>query len=217
MGIKSWQLEQRLGLPLAAKEILSSQRIRSWYDHWFGRVYVSFSGGKDSTVLLHLARKLYPNVEAVFIDTGLEFPEIREFVKTIDNVTWIKPKMSFRAVLEKYGYPVVSKQQAQYIHEYTHSKSEKLKDIRLNGNKWGMGKISKKWLYLLKAPFKISHKCCDVMKKNPAKKYEKETGEKVILGTMTKESYERKMRYLQTGCNAFNQKRPTSTPLAFWT
>ena len=57
-----WQLKQMQSLPLEAKIIKSQQRIREWYEHWDGDVYVSFSGGKDSTVLLHLVRELYPDV-----------------------------------------------------------------------------------------------------------------------------------------------------------
>ena len=77
-------LRQYQSLPLSAKIIMTQRRIRAWYDHWDGQVYVSFSGGKDSTVLLHLVRELYPDVEAVFVDTGLEYPEIRQFVKTFE-------------------------------------------------------------------------------------------------------------------------------------
>ena len=68
-------------LPLEAKIVKTQLRIREWYEHWDGNVYVSFSGGKDSTVLLHIARGLYPEIPAVFSDTRLEFPEIREFVR----------------------------------------------------------------------------------------------------------------------------------------
>lgn len=89
-------LAQRQSLPLEAKIEMSKKRIREWYEHYDGDVYVAFSGGKDSTVLLHLVRSMYPDVEAVFSDTGLEYPEIREFVKTIDNVTWVKPKKNFK-------------------------------------------------------------------------------------------------------------------------
>jgi len=217
MNIKMAQLKQYQGLPLQGKVLLSQQRIRQFYDHFMGQVYVSFSGGKDSTVLLQLVREMYPNVPAVFVDTGLEYPEIREFVKTIDNVTWLRPKMPFNQVIEKYGYPVVSKEQSQYIHQYKTAKSEKTKNTRWNGNKWGQGKISEKWKYLVYAPFGISEKCCDVMKKLPVKQYEKETSRHPIIGIMASESSHRQTLYLKTGCNAFDLKRPTSKPMSFWT
>ena len=110
-----WELKQKQSLPLEAKIAMTLRRIREWYEYWDGNVYVSFSGGKDSTVLLHLVRQYYPDVTAVFSDTGLEFPEIREFVKTVPNVTWLRPAMTFKKVIEKHGYPVISKEQAQWI------------------------------------------------------------------------------------------------------
>lgn len=168
-----YELQQKQQLPLDLKILLTKQRITEWYEHYDGQVYVSFSGGKDSTVLLDLVRSIYPDVPAVFVDTGLEYPELRDFVKTIENVEWVKPKMSFRKVIEQYGYPVITKEQAKYLHELRVTKSDKLKETRLNGNKWGMGMVAKKWRYLMDAPFKVSNVCCDVMKKRPAKSYEK--------------------------------------------
>lgn len=73
-------------------------------------VYVSFSGGKDSTVLLHIVRKLYPDIEAVFVNTGLEYPSVREFATNTENTTSIRPSTTFREVLLRYGYPVISKE-----------------------------------------------------------------------------------------------------------
>lgn len=203
--------------PLERKIQVTQTRLIEWYQHYDGKVYVSFSGGKDSTVLLDMARRIYPDIEAVFIDTGLEYPEIREFVKTFDNVTWLKPKMNFRQVIEKYGYPLISKEQAAFIQECRTTNSEKLRAIRLNGNKYGRGKISKRWVSLIAAPFKISGKCCDVMKKSPAKQFEARVGRTAIIATMATESAQRASNWMMYGCNAFGKKRPTSQPMSFWT
>lgn len=215
------KLAFRQSLPLEAKIELTSQKIDQWYNHWDGMIYVAFSGGKDSTVLLDILRNKtsIPEVNLVpacFCDTGLEFPENREFVKSIDNVIWLRPKLNFKEVIEKYGYPVVSKEQSQYIWEYVNTNSSKLKDIRINGNKWGRGKISKKWKFLIDAPFKVSHKCCYYLKKYPAIQYEKEIGRHPILGTRVNEGALRRSTYLRNGCNAYDASRPVSTPLAFW-
>lgn len=111
-------LYQMQGLPLKLKIRMTKERIRQWINT-YGEdgVYVSFSGGKDSTVLLDLVRQDYPRVKAVFVDTGLEYPEIRQFVKTFDNVEWLKPKMTFKQVIQKYGYPFPSKEVAQTLYE----------------------------------------------------------------------------------------------------
>ena len=213
--LEHWQLKQRQGQPLDIKEQLTANRIKAYYERLNGEVYVSFSGGKDSTALLHLVRRMYPNVPAVFVDTGLEYPEIRDFVKTVDNVTWLKPKMPFNQVIEKYGYPVISKETSQKIKEVRSTKSEKLENKRINGDDKGNGKISEKWQFLINAPFKISDRCCHVMKKDPVKRYEKETGKGAIVGTMASDSRLREGSYLQHGCNSF-EGRPMSTPMAFW-
>lgn len=104
-------------LPLSAKIRMTEYRIRQWVE-CYGEdgVYVSFSGGKDSTVLLNLVRKIYPAISAVYVDTGLEYPEIREFVKRQENVEIIKPKKNFRQVIEKYGYPFISKEVAGCVY-----------------------------------------------------------------------------------------------------
>lgn len=74
-----------------------------------------------------------------------------------------------------------------------------------------------KYKFFLDAPFEISNKCCNIMKKNPAHKYSKETGRMPILATMAEESRLRTQKWLQNGCNGFDMKEPVSTPMAFWT
>jgi 3'-phosphoadenosine 5'-phosphosulfate sulfotransferase (PAPS reductase)/FAD synthetase len=204
------QLSRLKKLPLMQKVALTERRLSQFYAVRNGMVYVSFSGGKDSTVLLSIARRLFPEIKGVFIDTGLEYPEIREFVKTIENIDWVKPTKTFKAVIDKYGYPLPSKEIAEAVYEYRTTKSEKLKSIR-------MKKLSGKWNFLLSAPFKISHKCCNELKKKPAKRYEKENKVSPIIGTMTEESYLRKSSFMRHGCNIYTGPRPKSNPLSFWT
>lgn len=207
--MQDWTLERKIRV--------TQTRILEWSARYNGAVYISFSGGKDSTVLLDLARRVIPNIPAVFVDTGLEYPEIRSFALSQSNVIVLKPKTPFAKVIDKYGYPVISKEQSAFIHEYRTTKSDKLKDIRWNGNKYGRGKISEKWKYLINAPFLVGDKCCDVMKKSPCKKYELETGNHPIIATMACESSQRESNWMMYGCNAFDKKRPTSQPMSFWT
>ena len=87
----------------------------------------------------------------------------------------------------------------------------------LHGSKAGTPYDLQKYAYLIDAPFKIGNRCCYVMKKSPAKIYEKQTGRKAMTAQMACESMARRTEWLQHGCNAFDQKRPMSNPMAFWT
>lgn len=222
---QSYSLEEKIRL--------SRERIDAWYNFWHGMVYVSFSGGKDSTVVLDIVRNVcgYTDVPAVFVDTGLEYPEIREFVKTFDNVVWLRPKKNFKQVINEYGYPFISKEVSKMIHEVRVAKENgndnkpyiKPRLAKLNGEHLNpkTGELSPynvpQWKFLLDAPFKISLKCCDVMKKEPAHRYSKETGRMPILGTLASESRVRTQKWIQNGCNAFYSDQPVSNPLSFWT
>lgn len=224
MATRQLYLKQRQSQPLEIKIQMTLQRIREWYEYWNGAVYVSFSGGKDSTVLLHLVRSIYPDVPAVFVDTGLEYPEIREFVKTIENVVVMRPKKPFTQVIREEGYPVVSKKVARYVSDLqnAHEGNAATRNLRLTGMNQA-GKycpsmvLSKKWRYLVDAPFKVSDKCCDIMKKEPMHRYAKESERHPITGVMAIESQRREKKYLETGCNAFDSKEPISQPIGFWT
>ena len=74
-----------------------------------------------------------------------------------------------------------------------------------------------KYKFMLEAPFEISNKCCDVMKKAPSHNYERQTSRKPIIATMAEESRLRTQMWLRQGCNAFDSGKPSSKPMSFWT
>ena len=115
MGRDKTLLYQLQALPLRAKVTMTQLRIREWHNYWHGDVYVSFSGGKDSTVLAHLVHDLYPDVPMVFCNTGLEYPEIQRFCRDA-GAEFIRPGMAFSEVISTYGYPIISKEVAEAIH-----------------------------------------------------------------------------------------------------
>ena len=208
------RLKELQALPLEHKILISQTRIIEWYQHYKGDVCVSFSGGKDSTVLLHLVRQLYPDVKAVFVDTGLEYPEIKEFVKRQDNVEIIRPKMRFDEVIRKYGYPLVGKDVAQSISESR--KGGKRARMKFDPSsayvqKYGAKFSSEKWLPVIYLPILVSHMCCGIQKKQPL------SGKKNYVGVLAEESLLRTTQWVTVGCNAFGGKKSRSWPMAFWT
>ncbi len=229
-----------MALDVQDKEILTYEKLDEWYTAWGGQCYVSFSGGKDSTVLAYLAARYLSSfrtppweLNLVFVNTGLEYPEIqkfvneyadwlrREFPRVTVNLHRLRPKMNIRQVVTKYGYSVIGKDVAHRIEtarRSPESRSMKLlrgEVLRADGEKSMYN--CEKWEYLLSAPFLISERCCGIMKKSPAKSYEHRADVKPTTATMAEESLLRMQQWRETGCNAFEGKRPLSKPMSFWT
>lgn len=216
------ELYRLQALPLDEKIAIAQKAIREFVEH-FGvdGIYISFSGGKDSTVLIHLCRQLYPDLVGLYSDTGLEFPEIRDFVQTFDNITIVTPKMHHREMLKKCGYPVVSKEQAEWIYRIRSGTSsgaiqKAFYGMNLDGTPTRF-KLSEQWKYLLNAPFNIGSGCCKEMKLKPIAEYVKKTGRVPIMGTTASESALRAQKFLQYGFYNLEGKKAQCTPMSIWT
>ena len=189
--------------PYEMKPSFSMVRVYQWWNYWYGEVYISFSGGLDSTVLAYIVcqayrkYKLTGKIPLVFADTGTEFPEIREFVKTYTEwlkeqfpeldieLVVIRPKHSFKWVCENKGFPITSKDTAGKIRKLRHGKlSEKYRNYLLN--------------------------------KEPFKRYVKETGRQPFIGITQDESFRRENQYNHTGCNVYDGHTIKSQPMGFW-
>lgn len=210
--MQSWPLERKVQVTQA--------RIIEWYKSFDGGIYVSFSGGLDSTVLLDLSRRCFPDIKGVFCDTGLEYPENRNFVKKFENIDMLRPDLTFREIIENYGYPVVSKEVAKIIYYARRGSkwaSNYLKGLNSNGVESHFKQRYKKWEYLLNAPFSISHRCCAQLKELPFERYERKEKIRPMIGTRASESAQRLTSWLKSGCNNFDSNRPMSKALSFWT
>jgi len=220
------ELKMLQALPLEVKILKTQLRIKEWYEMFSGQVYVSRSGGKDSDVLGDIVKKMYPDVPHVFVNTGLEHDSVMKHGISVSDET-VKPNMRFDDVIIKYGYPIIGKEIAQSLYEIQRAievgkpipkyRIDRFKGTYLDNK----GEISiyncEKYKFLLDAPFRVSHMCCNIMKKKPAHGYSKISSRNAIIGTMATESRLRKQKWMKLGCNSFEQKNPTSQPLSFWT
>ena len=218
MKITGKELNERIGWTLPQKIDHSLYII----DAFLGRYpncRISFSGGIDSTVMLHLIRIIDKNKKAIFINTTNEHSEILKFVQTVDNVETIRPKMTFTKVVEKYGFPLISKLTARMLTDLRnpHPNNEDtrhlfLTGIKRDGTKSNSFQLAKKYRYLINAPFDITFKCCNYLKMEPIKLFKKDG---TFVGTMAIDSRQRRSSYLQTGC--INLKQHKCIPLSIWT
>ena len=213
-------------LPLSIKILMSRERIREWYNHWAGRVCVSFSGGKDSTVLADLVHRWYPEVPLFYINTGLEYPEVQAFARR-KGAVFIRPRLRFDEVISQYGYPLISKENSeaiQYCRRIIHAGKEvNYEKSVLSSREAMLNNTSKKfnrqkWLPLTRdTHFRISHYCCYMLKKSPVSTYQKLERLQPILGTLAEESKLREQVWLKHGCNIFEGRKIKSQPMSFWT
>lgn len=236
-AVDKQRLLQRQSLPLISKLQMTKRRIRQWYEHYDGEVYVAFSGGRDSTVLLDIVWSMYPDVPAVHSNTGLELREIKDFVNQVakqgltsiiegkrvyrkGEVIRVVPKKNFKKVIEEDGFALIGKRQSKALRVMKQGSTPatanmyRLYDegVNRNGVKAPRWKLADKWRYLIDEDIKISEKCCDHLKKDPTKAYKKSTGKHEFTGMMAEEGgYREDIKQ----CNSFSSG--VSSPMLFWT
>lgn len=218
------ELRDRQSMPLDFKICYSTLKIQEWYEYYNGNVVVSISG-IDSRVLLDLVRSIYPDVPATFVNSGQENLTVVEHNKSVKNCIFLTPSRSFHDVVKDYGYPVINKLTSRYLSDLQNPSDNNLntRNLRLTGIKRdgtkgnSNSKLSACYRYLIDCGYKFSSVCCDILKKQPLKKFQKLHKLFPYIGTLADDSQLREVSYLRTGCNSFNAVSPTSTPLSIWT
>jgi len=218
MKISGKELNDRISWSLSQKIDHSLMVIDSFISTYPNST-ISFSGGIDSTVLLHLVRIVVKNKTAVFANTTNELSEILKFVRSVDNVKIVRPDMTFSKIVNKYGFPLISKRIAYMLSNLQNptpnnenTRNLFLTGIKKDGEITNSSILPKKYYYLIKAPFNLTSKCCYFLKKKPMKPFKKDG---MFVGVKATDSGNRKFRYLQTGC--INLSKNIATPLSIWT
>lgn len=211
---QNWSLNQKIDHSLGV--------IDQFYQRLNGRVYISFSGGKDSTVLLWLARKIYPDIKAVFCNTGNEYPDIVKFVRDKknkgENIDIIYPELKPKEVIEKYGFPLISKEKAQKVYYCKMKPNSNVAKIALESES-RYTRLPLCYRYMIDEKYLVSSFCCDILKKHPLHEYGLKNRMSPIVGTMACESRIRELSYRKTLCNTFNERdkrKQKSRPLSIW-
>lgn len=212
---QAWSLNQKIDHSLGV--------IDQFASHFDGKVFVSFSGGKDSCVMLNLVELLIPNVKCMFVMTGCESPSVCRFVRNMKaighNIDIIRPDKTLKQVFSDCGFPLVSKEVSHDVQACRRNPTCKSSQWKLNNSNSHC--IPDRWRYLLKEPYEVSDRCCFWLKKQPSHNYIKQTGLRPFIGMLADESFTRTSAYISRGgCNTFNEsgkKYATSWPLAIWT
>jgi 3'-phosphoadenosine 5'-phosphosulfate sulfotransferase (PAPS reductase)/FAD synthetase len=203
--MQGWELQYKIE---HAIEVISS------FVYEVPDAVISFSGGKDSTVLMHLIRNVMKwQLPAIFVNTGNEYPEVIRFAtKKFGNTSTLHPKTHLQKPIEKYGFPLISKEYSKMIYELRHNAPHAqryITGVQQDGTKTPFI-LPKKYHFLIRAQFSCSDKCCYFLKKKPTKKLN------CITGEMGSESMLREKSWLRTGCNSFG-KYSKSKPFSIWT
>lgn len=205
-------LNMRMNYPLEYKIMLAKRRIQAAIDKYGEeKCYISFSGGKDSTILSHLVLSMGYKLEHVYSNTRLEYPECVSFSikwckKNGVKLTTVYPELRPVEIWKKYGYPIFSKEI-----------SEILERVR-NHNKVNPKKMKKVKSFLKYKNHKLSAKCCYYLKKKPMKDWQKISGKKVaIMGVRAEESQIRRVVWVRKGCIYETKDQVAVHPLIFFT
>ena len=175
-------------------EIIKSANKKYDLEH---NAYISFSGGKDSTILHYLVDMALPDnkIPRVFINTGIEYNYIVEFVNELaskdDRFVILKPTQAIKPMLEKVGYPFKSKEHSNYLSVYQHcgleSKTvDRYIKPREKRKKFGCPTLLK-YQFTKEFNLKISNLCCYKLKKEPIKNWQKQNNRSITLTGMRKD------------------------------
>lgn len=227
--------KELLNMNLNQKEEWARFKIKEFFnwaiENKINEILISFSGGKDSTVLMELViserAKLQCDIKLTpAYAMEITFPETIKFIKStvkkyqekydfVNSLYLVPPKKKWKEILNKHGYPIYSKIFSNNINKMVNANTKTQQLLYGFGMKDStFFKIPKDRLFLLDKAFtryKIANKCCDYIK--GGLKHDKRPK---FIGTLTEESEIRKRSWINNGCNIYSNQEAQSRPLSLW-
>lgn len=223
----------------------AKKRIRELWYQTGGACYLSFSGGKDSTVVLALIKQMMDEgtipdgaIPAVYVDTRIELDAIVDFVHWVkdnwySNVEIIKPEKSFGNVIREYGKPMLSKMRSRNINLIQKQRAKRIPLSSRRSFDYLVGittsehqvRLADKNLHFASEQFDIiaSSKCCDILKKKPFKNYAIQndvegylTGERANEGGARYRNYNQRLAEGKNVCTVIQGKITKKAPIIDW-
>lgn len=195
---------------LLADRIAKIKSMNGLYD-LENNAYISFSGGKDSTVLSHLIDEALPNnkIPRVYLNTGIEYKSVVSFVERERErdcrIQIIFSKQNIKTMLEVVGYPFKSKEHSQKVSYYQNSGMGKtvLNYLGQGTKKDFLCPENLKYNFSPEFKIKVSDKCCRKLKKEIADKWAVENKRPIKITGMRKE--EGGLRTSHNTCTVFDE------------
>lgn len=226
------------------KVLEACHRIEALYHETNGKCYISFSGGKDSTVLLALTKLCIDaytlpeeGIRAVYSNTGIEMGVTVDFVNWCKNnwyknIEIIRPEHSFDWVIKNKGKPMLSKLRAQYLNRWERGMRTEaimtnfIEGVTHQGARARSTVLADRDFHMLHPDFKITatDSCCSYLKKKPFAKYGKDRGMKgtaiglrIAEGGARQVSITRRVERGEKICTTYSGDLIKKMPIVDWT
>ena len=236
------EFKQKQMWPYEQKVEHAKRRAKEFYDevtqNLGANVHVSVGGLDSITLLIFIRKYVDPDIPGISVSAVEDIGNQK--VHRELGVISLKPYKSMKAVLNEFGFPVISKEKAAKIQTLQNptEKNQTVRHAIMTGETGKQGgyrtgtrmKLPQKWLELFggpenekygthykTAPFKVSSDCCYYMKEKPCDDWAKKNNSYPYLGLMASEGGRREKSLMINGCNYYGKTTIRSCPFAIFT
>lgn len=190
-------------------------------------ICISVSGGSDSDCIVHLVCTYFPEFlekcRFVFVNTGLEYDATKRHLCDLEKrygieIDRIRGKSVVWAV-KNYGVPILNKSKAKTLGEFLRrTKRGYYLVFEYKSDYYGFTESERELArYLDENKIMVSAKCCEISKKNPIHKYDKQKGVDLSVTGIRRAEGGQRATTFKSCFQEYNKNYPdTFMPLFWW-